>query len=423
MQSQCKKTAMPVVNSQSNRRGRVRFGTSIFLVAYTAIMLSGCALMPLKRFQPVIAPPNVAQCDSTTEFRFLEGESKDFHYQLPNYVRDSDESINRSKSIVRSTTGSGPLFETYHSKIQAAVQARLPAGLKERKAGKVTNAFIDFVTAASGEAQLDAQIADGTLKADKDGDQITAERNAIHKYRAPDKLNHGELKEFSDKLFDLQLKPGAAHLISSGDVNTLGLSDADKQSISAKSFDQTFIKYFEGFYNGHFVDRMGTSLDKPQVSATVPDSEIVAAETVLLEFLIDSIDPTPVMGNADKDKIDTSTVFYPGKSTNQPTAYTTNPNVYIKIPDDGCGITTKNAWVLKDLANGASGQAAAVGGLVANTPGGVSFGLGVLGKISIGDNQTLSVMVKTAASRVALRATLASSYQILRHFKFDVVEP
>jgi len=131
-------------------------------------------------------------------------------------------------------------------------------------------------------------------------------------------------------------------------------------------------------------------------------------------------------GDSPSGSVDTNTTFYPGNSTEQPTAYSTNPAIYVQIPKDhnACGITTTNAWVLRDLANGASGQAAAVGGLVANTPGGISIGLGVLGKISIGDNQTLSVMVKTAASRVALRATLASSYcWTLRHVKFDVPEP
>jgi hypothetical protein len=75
-----------------------------------------------------------------------------------------------------------------------------------------------------------------------------------------------------------------------------------------------------------------------------------------------------------------------------------------------------------EILAGASGKATAVGGLVAKTPGGTSLGLGMLGKISIGDNQTLSVMVKTGASRIALRATLASSYWTLRNVKFDVSE-
>jgi hypothetical protein len=55
---------------------------------------------------------------------------------------------------------------------------------------------------------------------------------------------------------------------------------------------------------------------------------------------------------------------------------------------------------------------------VANTPGGLSISLGVLGKISIGDNQTLSDLVKTAASDLALRASLLTTYMVLRHVQF-----
>ena len=153
------------------------------------------------------------------------------------------------------------------------------------------------------------------------------------------------------------------------------------------------------------------------MSFSVPDSEIVAAETVLLEFLIDCIDPTPVMG--DKDDHPDGTTYYPGGSSNEPTALATKMASYVKIPKDGCGITTSNVWVLKDLANAASDEAASVGGLVVNTPGGLSFGLGVIGKISIGDNQTLSDLVKTAASDLALRASLTASYFTLRNIQFN----
>jgi hypothetical protein len=295
----------------------------------------------------------------------------------------------------------------------------MPPGLKQHK---VTKALTEFLTSASGEAQLDAQIADGTLR---DPRQISAERKAIQKHSGPSKLTHGEMKSFADKLFDLQLKPGAAALTNSS-PNLSALSPKEVAFLNAHPpLDKMFTAYFEAYYKGNFTDRMGTKLDKPQISTTVPDAEIVAAETVLLEFLIDLIDPTPVMGDAAPGSVvNGSTTFYPGASTDQPTAYSVEN--YVQIPagsPTACGITAQNVWVLRDLANGARDQAAAVGGLVANTPGGISIGLGVLGKISIGDNQTLSVMVKTAASRVALRATLASSYLILRHVKFNVSDP
>src|SRR5712664_3437049 len=74
-----------------------------------------------------------------------------------------------------------------------------------------------------------------------------------------------------------------------------------------------FVAYFEAYYKGNFTDRMSTRLAKPEISTTVPDSEIVAAETVLLEFLIDLIDPTPVMGDAAPGSVvNGSTTFYPG---------------------------------------------------------------------------------------------------------------
>lgn len=387
---------------------RIRVAANTLLVAVVAAMLSGCAAIPLKRLEPLIAPPSTS---CRREPRFSPNESTGFHYVLWNGASYAD--------ISRPNTPAGPLFESYYTTLRTAAMAKLPTALQHHK---VTNALTRFLTSVSGEAQLDAQVADGTIT---DAREIAAEREAIRKHRAPIKLTHGEMKDFADKLFDLQLKPDAASLTGYS-VNQSALSAERVKSLSKRPpLDRTFIAYFEAYYKGNFVDRMGTQLDKPQISSTVPDSEIVAAETVLLEFLIDLVDRTPVLGDAAPNSVSKDTTFYPGANTNQPTAYSTRLVPYVQIPTDpnACGITTTNAWVLRDLANGASGQAAAVGGLVANTPGGISVGLGVLGKISIGDNQTLSLMVKTAASRIALRATLASSYWILRNVKFDVPEP
>jgi hypothetical protein len=406
IQPHYKNLLAPVVNSQARHNGWSRFGTDVLLVAGVEAMLSGCATIPLKRLQPVVAPPSVL-CNRD-QVRSFVSEPTEFHYVLPGGAP--------VKYILRSPTASGALFETYYITIQTSVRAKLPPGLQQHK---VTITFTELLSSVTGEAQLDAQVADGTLT---DSGQIEAEREAIRKHSAPSTLTHGETKDFAEKLFDLQLKPAAD--LTNSSVNESGLSAKEVEFLKIHPpLDKTFVAYFEAYYNGEFIDRMGTLLDKPQIPSTVPDSEIVAAETVLLEFLIDAIDPSPVMGDAATGSVNANTTFYPGNSKNEPTAYLTGVANYIQIPTDSnaCGITTTNAWVLKDLANGASGQAATVGGLVANTPGGISLGLGVLGKISIGDNQTLSVM--TAASRVALRVTLASSYWSLRHFRFNVTEP
>jgi hypothetical protein len=389
----------------------IRLAAKVVLIAVMAQVNAGCAAIPLKRLQAIIGPPT-GTCKSG-QVKSVELENgAEFHYVLPS------GGISRHGSTVSLT------FEDYRAKVQAIVQAKMPPGLQQHK---VTNAFADFLTSASGQAQLDAQVADRTLT---DIQKITAERESIQKRSPPVKLTHGEMKDFSDKLFDLVLKTSPASLTGLP-LEQSGLSAKEVHLANSRpALDKTLVAYLDAYYHGKFADRMGTVADKFEISTKITDSEIAAAETVLLEFLMDLIDPTPVMGDDPEASISTTTTYYPGNSTNKPTAYSTGLARYVQIPNpasatdpDFCGITTKNAWVLKDLANGASDQAAAVGGLVANTPGGISLGLGVLGKISIGDNQTLSTLVKTAASRVALRAALASSYWTLRRVKFNISEP
>ena len=405
MDSQRKKLLASGVASRNLRSNGSSFVGLLLLIGCTATMLLGCTAIPLNRIQPTALPPKPnPPCKPPKEYRYLPNESKDddFHYVPP-----------IGSSVAKITD-----FETYQAEVKKTAQDRLPPSLQNHK---VTKAFIEMMAYVIGEAQLNAQIADGTLK---NPTTIAAERKAISKHKPPSKLTHGEMKDFADKLFDLALKPSAADLTN---------SVPDESSLSAKeaeflkdhpALDKVLVAYFKAYYAGQFTDRMGTTLTAPQIASTIPDSEIVAAETVLLEFLIDLIDQTPVMG--DTKTVTTNTHFYPGNFTKVPTANSSGLANYVGIQPgsaNACGITTQNAWVLKDLANGSSDAASGVGGLVANTPGGVSLGLGVIGKISIGDNQTLSVMVKTAASRIALRATLASSYYILRNVKFNVTEP
>jgi hypothetical protein len=404
-----------MANAQARCNDKICFPIKILLLAWPLAM-AGCAAIPLKRLEPVVTPS--PPCTSE-RFKLPPGEPEGFHYSLPAAAITGG----RLQYISGDGPHPGPYFEDYHQAVQQGVSAKIPPGLKQGSSLKVVNALTEFFVAVSGGAQLDAQIADGTLN---DNARIGIERTAIRKHGAPPKLTHGQIKAFSDKLFDLQLKPRPSDLTAAS-VHQPALSEEEAKSLSARPpLDQTFVKYFEAFYGGKFTDRMSTVLSKPKIATTIPDSEIVDAETVLLEFLVDAIDPTPVMGDSTEPPTVGSTKFYPGGTTDEPTAYSTGLAKYVQLPPGSktaCGITTQNVWVLRDLANGASGQAAAVGGLVANTPGGISLGLGVLGKISIGDNQTLSVLVKTAASRLALRATLASCYAILRHVEFNVSEP
>jgi hypothetical protein len=339
-------------------------------------------------------------------------------------------------------------FTDYHTAVTQRVAEKLGS---ELASDPVVTAFTEVAASVSAEAQLDAQIADGTAAAS--GIDVQSEFSAIRAHSAAPNLKDFQLKNFSNKLFKLQLKHTAADYTTAApkqavvDAATAAKSSLTQATTTKPTFDDALVAYLKAYYEGKFYDRMGTAISKPQLPNTsnlvsslsnfsVPDSEITAAETVLLEFLMDTLDPTPVMGNTacpipttsvsascQPDPSDPkTTTYYPGNSANQPTALTVGLAKYIELPPSGCGITTQNVWVLHTLATGASDEAATVGGLVANTAGGIGVSLGFFGKISIGDNATLSDLVKTAASEVSLRATLLASYFSLYRVNFTALQ-
>ena len=412
--------------------------------------LTGCTLLPLKKLQPTIAPPDAEAC-STMANLIKSVTSPTFGYLLPvdvgatsmrtGFVVDTPDS-----GSARTVLASVPTFDDYDAVVAERVRAKMGDELSK---DPVVVAFRKILESVSAEAQLDAQIADKTTEQART--DVAAQFAAIHKQKLPSKLSHTQLKTFSNKLFALQLKKTAADVTTSnphpGVVAAAKAAHSElTQTTAAKpTFDAAFVAYLKAYYNGTFYDRMSTAISKPKLPTSVsdmsnfsvPDSEIVAAETVLLEFLMDLIDPTPVMGNtacplpataaypstACTPAAGDKTTYYPGGSTNQPTALTVGlAPKYIDIQNNTCGFTPKNVWVLKTLASAASDEAATVGGLVANTPGGISIGLGVVGKISIGDNATLSDLVKTAGSELALRATLVTSYFSLYRLRFTPID-
>lgn len=395
-------------------------------LAILMITLPGCTLLPMKTLKPIIAPPALSLCpQNSAEQKNTAEQIGEIGYFLPS---DAAGPLR----VTDQTSASS--FDDYRQKVKDRIDSKLPTDLAE---DHVTVVFRDFLTAVSGEAQLAAQYqsqaqlaaqsqnSDTQAKLALRAKALDEQKASIEKHYSAPKLKQSELKKFATKLFELQLRHGPADFLNSG-LDTAGLTSQSAALAKTRpKLGSELVSYLKAYYDGDFYDRMGTSISKPQLPTSlkslsnfsVPDSEIVAAETVLLEFLIDSIDRTPVMG--DKDGHPAGTTYYPGGTTNEPTALAANYATYLLLQPDACGINQKNVWVLKDLASAASDQAAAVGGLIVNTPGGISIGLGVLGKISIGDNQTLSDLVKTAASELALRATLTASYFALKNVKFN----
>jgi len=71
------------------------------------------------------------------------------------------------------------------------------------------------------------------------------------------------------------------------------------------------------------------------------------------------------------------------------------------------------AEAIQYLAQTAGNRASMLGGTVGGSFGGIHVGLGVFGKWSIGDNQTLQALVKTALNKTFERAAEKAAYSVL----------
>ena len=361
-------------------RHMYRWG-AVFVIAVTA--LSGCTAINLTRLQPTLSESSAC----STHRGLLEDTSRAagerFAFVLPPAAKPTGTGSTRTIGSVSVNSES-----TFTGFVQAMenTKQRLPAALQD---DAVTKAFFAMMVKTSAQAQINTAKALKIPGADK-------QESEVQKYAVPSRLTHGELKKFADKFFDEQLRP------------TL----VQPSSHAPARGENAFATYFFAYYEGKFFDRFGQSVQKPQLSLTIPDAEIAAALTVLLEYTVDIFDPTPVMGSSDAGG--TGTTFYPGNNTNEPTAFAAALARYGKIGPDGCGVTTKNVKILADLANAAGDRAATLSGLVSQSTGGLGVSLGVFGKISIGDNQTLGTIIKTVASRLATRLTFAASYWALQ---------
>jgi hypothetical protein len=301
------------------------------------------------------------------------------------------------------------------SDLVATGKARLANLPQEVQGDDVTDAIFRVIIKTSAQAQINrAKIgasAPGTAPAGLDEQQA-----AVNDFAVPTNITQRQLRTFADKLVDKGLQP---NIIAAAAPGAPDASQPPTQKPNALA------AYFTAYYKGDFYDRFSQSVSKPSLSTTIPDTEIAAALTVLIEYIADLVDPTPVLGNTDMPVATptqapgaaggaaSATTFYPGESSKEPTALSAGLATYKNIANNKCGVTIDNAKVLSAIANAAGDRAAAISGLVSQSWGGLSIGFGVLGKFSIGDNQTLGTVVKTAATRLGTRISYAASYYAL----------
>jgi hypothetical protein len=183
------------------------------------------------------------------------------------------------------------------------------------------------------------------------------------------------------------------------------------------NFNQSFIYYFQAYFQGKYVDRFGQSLAAPNNLQTISDNEIEGTVQVFLEVLMDYYVQTPVYYSGATGKLS----YFPGSGSDAgktPTVVTVH-NTYgvmpLKLmqlvdpsqtnpPPSPCGITNQKAQAIQYIAQTAGDKAEALGGEIGGGFGGISAGLGVFGKWSIGDNKTTHAVITTALQKTFTRA-------------------
>jgi hypothetical protein len=194
-----------------------------------------------------------------------------------------------------------------------------------------------------------------------------------------------------------------------------------------KDFQQYFLQYFAAYYKGAYNDRFGTPIPPPAISTTIADSEISSTMTVLVDLIMDYILRTPVW----VDNVKSPSTFYPGGANgagqkNKPTVYTvfapTYPSIVqpiileasLKPGQKTCGITNLKAEAIQYIAVSAGSRAQLLAGGIGGSFGGINIGLGILGKVSIGDNKTLQAMAKAGLGSAFTHLGEYAAYQVLQ---------
>jgi hypothetical protein len=314
----------------------------------------------------------------------------------------------------RSPMPANPFDLTNLSSRAADVTTGLPDNLKN---DPVVLLIMNAVSKAAVDATIDVQARVSRLR----NLVPTTLQTGPTAPQNPGSIDQWEMRSFAGKVRDDMFGPGSAY----------GRRPAQPRADpSSEGFGDYFVDYYSAYFSVGFVDRFGTKLSVPQITQTITDTEITGAVAVFVELVADYMLRTPVW-------VDSKGNYYPGTfaSGTKPTALTEGLAQQINLIESTtplptgaptgatytqlCGITALKAQAIQYLSLQAGNRASMLGGLVGGSFGGLSIGLGVLGKLSIGDNQTLENIVKTILDRSFERAMEEASYKILYWIPYD----
>jgi hypothetical protein len=331
-----------------------------------AIALAACGSLDIDKLSPTVVAPAAAAAPAAPQVGSI-GIGRCVSV-------DAAAATNASVAAIKSIAASS-----------AVIKSTVPPEL-------ANDPVVNSLVAAVARTALQAHR--GVMAAQSNRQATEAADTAIAQIGSAGTLKSSDFQTFAKSLSNTALNPVLA---------------PSSNALPAQSkFWSDLINYYDQYFNGKFVDRFGNTLQKPTISTTVSDNDIAGVVAVFVELLVDNVVKTPVWKYSGN--------YYPGKFTSEPTVLTSGVQSsaagFVSDPTQ-CGMTELKAEVVNYLANSASTRASALGGLVTGSFGGFEIGLGVLGKFSVGDNQTLQTIVKTVLGRVAARAAEQASYLVL----------
>lgn len=201
------------------------------------------------------------------------------------------------------------------------------------------------------------------------------------------------------------------HTVANAVLRNTG-SSPDSASAEAKKFWGDVRAYYTAYYQGTFVNYFTQPVTKPAVQLTIDDAEITQAAGVFLELLFDELLTPTVWTQNGK--------YYPGggKAPTYLTVFKPTP-VPLKTPSGACGMTDIKVEALTYLANTFATAGSGEVSVSVKSFGGIDVGLGIFGKLNVGDNNTLTALVQLVVAESIKRLTVAVAAPILETIEVD----
>lgn len=385
------KTCSADVTSDMASAGILASSSALARSASVAILVPGL----LRDWNPALAVQTVTTANLKPESQRSLGAY--FHQSVPG-ASAADVLAMSDMAAKEAATQAAELARSMSLKVNTISTKDMPQELIN---DKVFQALTQAAQAAASQAQRDISLRAALPAA-----------LSVSPTESPGGLSNGDFKKFAETLRHSMV---SAPLAYGSDHTLAGTPPKNMTTESRPPFSKAFVFYFSQYYKGKFVDRMGNKLAKPTLSRTIGNTDIAGAVEVMWELILDYKFSTPIWKDANSH-------YYPGNSSDAPTALDAGLVTAITMLDpkdsEHCGITPLKAEAIEYLANTASDSASSLGGLVGGSFGGLHFGLGVMGKVSIGDNQTLQTLVKTSLARTASRAAEEASYRALYWIRY-----